>query len=288
MDLNRLSPYVRVAMYSTLKPHNHIRQRVIYDYELIYCSGGASDIRIDGVTYRVKEGDAVLLRPGVPHEFIGTDAAFCQPHIHFDVVYDEYSTKRRVSFRDLSDMTAAEREMIQADTLFPDRIPPVFVPRDAEIFRKSFYKVIDIFQLKEANCAVRYKAEMLRLLDVIFRQFNCYGVELRQEESVIAAVKEYIDSNCDRVISLDGLSEQFYINKYTLMRNFAERYGVTVIAYYNEKRLERAKKLLNSEASVSAVSEELGFADIYTFSRFFKNATGYAPSEHRKIAFETK
>ena len=85
-------------------------------------------------------------------------------------------------------------------------------------------------------------------------------------------------------MTLDGLSEQFFLNKYTLMRKFTEKYGVTVIAYYNKRRAEAAKQLLAStRLSVSEVSEALGFADIYTFSRFFKNATGASPTSFRKL-----
>ena len=34
--------------------------------------------------------------------------------------------------------------------------------------------------------------------------------------------------------------------------------------------------------TVSEISEKLSFADIYTFSRFFKSATNLSPSEYRK------
>ena len=283
MDLNILSPYIRVAMHSTLGEHHHLKQRVIYDYELICISGGEGDIRIGGTVYRVKDGDAVLIRPGVEHEFIGVGVPLYQPHIHFDPVYDEYSQRRRVSFRDISAMSEDERRMIQADILFPDQIPCVFTPMDIGAFRNRFFKIIEIFRAKEKNYAVRYMAEMLRLLDMIFRQFNCYGEEQSKGYSIIAAVKEYIDNNSDKVITLDGLSAQFYMNKYTLMRNFADRYGTTVIAYYNSKRVESAKELLlNTDLSISSISEEMGFTDIYTFSRFFKNATGISPTKFRK------
>ena len=44
MDLNRLSPYIRVAMYSTMGPRHHLGRRTIFDYEIICVKGGGSDI----------------------------------------------------------------------------------------------------------------------------------------------------------------------------------------------------------------------------------------------------
>ena len=117
MDLNILSPYIRVAMHSTLSAHHHLTRRVIYDYELICVSGGEGSIKLEDTVYPVKDGDVVLIRPGVPHEFIGADVPLYQPHIHFDPVYDEYSQRRRVSFRDITAMSEEERMMIQEDIL---------------------------------------------------------------------------------------------------------------------------------------------------------------------------
>ena len=99
----------------------------------------------------------------------------------------------------------------------------------------------------------------------------------------MSVIRSYIAENCTQIISLDSLAEQFSINKYTLMRNFQKCYGTTVINFYNAKRIEYAKELLEEgELTISEISEKLSFADIYTFSRFFKNATDISPSDYRK------
>lgn len=283
MDIYRFSPCIHHAMYSTLSPFGKICTRVIYDYELIFVLDGSCNITVNGTTYTVKKNDAVFLRPGVPHSFYGTGESFVQPHIHFDLQYDEYSRKRRVSFKDEPDMSSEERLLVQEDVL-SSAIPDVFVPCRLDTFQKHFFRAIDIYREKPKNYLIAYKSELLFLLDIIFEQFNCYGEKEEADGlTAISSVKSYIDTNCRQVLTLDGLAQQFYVNKYTLMRNFSKQYGVGVIKYYNEKRTELAKALLaKTNLSVSAVSEELNFTDIYTFSRFFKNNTGLSPMQYRK------
>jgi len=288
MDLYRFSPCIHHAMYSTLSPFGKISRRIIYDYELIYVLEGSYDITVNGKTYTVKKNDAVLLRPGVPHSFSGRGERFVQPHIHFDLQYDENSRKRSVSFKDLPDMSEEERQLVQEDIL-PGVIPDVFVPRKLDVFQKHFFRAIDIYREKPKNYLIAYKSELLYLLDIIFEQFSCYSEKEEADEvNVITSVKSYIDANCRQVLTLDSLAQQFYVNKYTLMRNFGKQYGVGVINYYNSKRAELAKALLlNTNLTVSAVSEELNFTDIYTFSRFFKNNTGLSPLQFRRERSKT-
>ena len=47
MNINGFSPYIRVAMQSTLAPGCSINERVIFDYELIMVTGGKCKITTD-------------------------------------------------------------------------------------------------------------------------------------------------------------------------------------------------------------------------------------------------
>lgn len=269
---------------SVLRRGFHIREREIYDYELIYVSGGMARITIDGVAYICKKNDAVLLRPGVPHEFEcieGND--FDQPHIHFDLIYNKNSEITHVSYKTRQTMTEDELELIQTDIL-PASIPCVFIPYDADKFGRLFFDIITLFQKRTAGYELLMKAKMLELTALILAQFD---IQSKQCEPItldpVTTVKSYIDSNYLQIITLDSLQSQFFINKYTLIRNFKRFYTQSPMTYYRERRFDHAKLLLGTTTrSVLSVSQELNFPDAASFSRFFHGYAGMSPREYRE------
>lgn len=284
MNKNILSPYIRVAMHSTLTNPFKISERVIYDYEIIFVSGGKCKITIDGREHLCKKNDVVFLRPDVPHKFecVG-DVDFVQPHIHFDACYDDKSQERTVCFKNKTDMNEYEKSLFQADILRSEKIPDVFTPYDISGFQKIFFRIIEIFQNKTYNYELLYKSEMLKLLHMLLSQFDKNEKVMTDTISgTIISIKNYIDSNYLSNITLDSLANQFYINKFTMMRRFKSLYSQSIMTYYNDKRITYAKSVLETTTvPVHILAESLCFLDIYSFSRFFKRNVGCSPTDFR-------
>jgi len=279
------SPYIRVAMFSTLVAPYKIDKRVIFDYEIILISDGKCKITIDGIEHLCRKNDVVFLRPGVPHKFECVDNCdFVQPHIHFDFLYSAESETRVVSYKPKEAMSEEEKALIQTDYFGDVGIPDVFVPYDPDEFKRVFFEIIELFQNKEYNYELLYKAKMMELFSYILAQFE--SKKLIKPDTVynpIVAVKDYIDNNYLSVITLENLSKQFYINKYTLIRKFKEFYKQSPMAYYHEKRIEYIKHMLmTTNLSITLLCEKLNFSDIYSFSRFFKKSVGCSPTNYRK------
>lgn len=273
-------------MFSTLVAPFKIGKRVIFDYELILVSGGKCKITINNTEYLCKKNDVVFLRPGIPHKFECVDNCdFVQPHIHFDVVYTGKSEKRVISFKPKELMSDKELSLIANDVFKDLSIPDVFTPCDMSLFQKLFFEIIEIFQRKEYNYEILYKAKMLELINCIMTQFDSSKRSpVHVSFDPVMAVKDYIDSNFLSLITLDFLSNQFYVNKYTLIRKFKAVYNQNLMTYYRQKRLEYIKAALNTtNLSITALAEKLNFSDIYSFSRFFKTNVGCSPTEFKKI-----
>lgn len=285
MDKNSFSPYIRVAMFSTLIAPFQISNRIIFDYEIILVTAGKCKITIANKEYLCKKDDVVFLRPNIEHKFECIDNCdFVQPHIHFDIAYDCKSTKRFVSFKPSCKMSAGELALIQDDIFCDLNIPHIFTPYDMAKFKRIFFRIIEIFQAKDNNYELLYKGLMLELLSCILTQFETDSVDTPRElPDSVMMTKNYIDNNFLSVITLDFLSMQFHINKFTLMRNFRKIYRESIINYYRKKRIEYIKTALKSTSiSITELSYKMNFTDIYSFSRFFKSSTGFSPSEYRK------
>ena len=282
VNRNILSPYVRVAMYSTLRKNFIINERVIFDFELIYVSGGECEISFDGVPYLCKKGDAVLIPPGVSHRFTVGDCEFVQPHIHFDAIYGENSERTPISFKPLAKMSADEIGLIQKNIFEDIGIPYVFTPYDPTRFGSVFFEAVDAYLGKKIGYELVCKIKLLELISMLLYQFDRERSAVG-DTSPIVAVKNYIDNNYLQTISLDMLEKQFYINKFTLMRNFKKTYRINIIEYYRARRAEFAKRSLKTTATpIGTIGEQLNFTDIYSFSRFFKMQTGMSPREYRE------
>jgi len=97
-------------------------------------------------------------------------------------------------------------------------------------------------------------------------------------------VKQYLDEHYTEKITLDQLSNRFFINKYYLTKIFHETYGMTIVNYLNQKRITQAKHMLRfTDMSMEEIADKIGMTDANYFSRTFKKIEGVRPSEFRKM-----
>ena len=284
MNNNLLSPYIRVARLSILPKRYHLAKRVIYDYELIYVQNGSAKLIIDDMEFILRKNEVIFLRPGISHVLTyHGDQEFDQPHIHFDLIYNKNSERTPICFQDKSSMTDEQLSLIQEDILDAN-IPFVFTPYDSKAFGDLFFDIITLYVNRPVRYELTAKIKMLELLSLIFEQFDVKGTT-GEDSSVndpAVMVKNYIDNNYLHLITLKTLENQFFVNKYTLIRNFNRLYKKSPVAYYHELRLEHAKEMLTETGlSISRIAEKMNFPDSYSFNRFFRSHMGLPPSEYR-------
>jgi len=284
LDRNLIAPYVRLATHSVILPPWIIGERVIFDYEIIFVKDGSCRLRCGDTEYLCRKNDVVFLRPGVRHTLIISDEPFHQPHIHFDVVYDADRSKRTpISFKAPEDMTPEERSLIREDVLADCPIPCIFTPRDPDAFQTLFFSVVNAHG--DERRVLSQRGELMLLLNLILDQFDGgHPQPDRDGDMLMGVVRDYIDAHYMHPLSLDFLAEVFGLNKFTMMRRFKAAFHTNIMRYYNEKRLEAAKSMLSdTNLSVKAIGEALGFSDAYSFSRFFKTHTGVSPIGMRDV-----
>lgn len=99
----------------------------------------------------------------------------------------------------------------------------------------------------------------------------------------ISKIKNFIDENYLKEITLDLLSNKFFINKYYLTRLFKTTYGTTINKYILNKKITKAKELLRfSDFNIVDISVQCNINDSNYFSRVFKQVEGITPKEYKR------
>ena len=98
-----------------------------------------------------------------------------------------------------------------------------------------------------------------------------------------STILKYIEDNIDKKISVEDIAGEVYLHPNYFIRYFKKSFGMSPARYINKRKMELSCRMLGeSEMSVSEVAEELGYGDIYHFSKIFKNYTGFSPRYYKK------
>ena len=98
----------------------------------------------------------------------------------------------------------------------------------------------------------------------------------------------FIDSHCGEITSIEELAAQFKMSVSYMCRLFRDQLSTSPYKYLTEKRLEHAKDLLCSGASVIDAALDSGFYGSSVFIQRFKKKYGVTPNEYKKLYFSAK
>ena len=100
---------------------------------------------------------------------------------------------------------------------------------------------------------------------------------------LVLKILDYIHANYAQDITLEGLAENFFVSKATLIYNFKKYTGRSPIDFLLSVRLERAKKMLvSTKKSVNEIAELCGFSSANYFGLIFKKKERLSPANYRK------
>jgi AraC-like DNA-binding protein len=95
--------------------------------------------------------------------------------------------------------------------------------------------------------------------------------------------KDFIDSCYMTDLSLEKIAEIAHLNTAYFLRSFKYFFKVTPYQYIIHRRLDEAKKLLeDSDATVTEVCFSVGYYDLTSFIKLFRNKFGLSPEKYQK------
>lgn len=105
--------------------------------------------------------------------------------------------------------------------------------------------------------------------------FLKYSVHVQQAISII-------DSDLTADLSLKSVSSSLGMNESYISTLFRKETGKTFTDFVNARRIEQAKKLLNSTSlQIQTIAQHCGILDVNYFTKLFRKYTGFSPSAFR-------
>jgi AraC family transcriptional regulator len=119
---------------------------------------------------------------------------------------------------------------------------------------------------------------LLRQYCVTKPKLSSYGDKL--SKSKLQQVTEYIHEHLEQDLKLIELAAIAQISPYHFLRLFRNSLGTTPHQYILQRRIEKAKYLLqHSQLSIAEIASIVGFCDQSHFTRYFKRITGATPKQ---------
>lgn len=153
--------------------------------------------------------------------------------------------------------------------LFPDICAQVCLIQQRLMINKYYQPSTEIYQL---------------LYTIMQNSEADYPLQMSENHAVnFLLVEAYINAHMSRKIVNSELADICGLSLQHFMKQFRAHYGIPPQEYIMRKRIRTAKyTLLNTDLSIDAISETLGFCNTSHFIRRFSEATGMSPAKFRK------
>ena len=252
-----------VGTLSAIKPHSSHREN-LSSFLFFIVQSGSGRIEYQGEEYSVKKSDVILIDCRNSYTHCSSDDLWTLKWIHFNgpnmkSIYEKFSERGG---------------------------RPVFNTRNPETYCKL---VDDIYSIADSSDYIRDMRIFEKLANLVtllmsYTRYEQKYERLNNTKQNLQSVKDYIDENFDKKITLALLEKQFFINKFYLTKKFKEQFGTTINEYIIYLRITKAKKLLRfSDYTIEKISLICGISDANYFARLFKKVEGITPGEYRKL-----
>lgn len=247
-----------------------------HDFDkIVYFLDGKADYMIEGKQYTLQPYDFVLVNRNEIHKPI---VDFSLPYERI-ILYIEHEFLEKYKGTDY-DLTGCFVKSLEAG---------VHVVRFPAPANNQLYEILVRMEEndKKKVYARELYGELLFLEFMILLNSACceyemaYNSNVKYNKKVIDMIW-FINRNLAEDLSIEVLSERFYISKYHMMRQFKEETGYSLHQYITEKRILAAKAMLLDGVPAATAAMECGFNDYSTFARAFKKTLGVIPTSFLK------
>lgn len=250
-------------------------------WELLYVDKGVAEIWGGNKRYTLQQGEVVFHKPLEYHNIaangqIAPNIAIISFSSHSPVM--SAFNEKIIKLDDkcshtLSKIISLSDKLLDINIYLPDYTPLTFKrevkPYEMQLLKELIEQfLLSLLSIRE-NSPIRNR--------IIRSNYDKY------EKSILRRIQEVLIDNIYGHVTLEQLSRIVNMSPAHLCTIFKENTGMSIIAYFNQMKIQEAKRLMREEPyTVTQVAQMLGFSTIHYFSRVFKDIANMSPSEYLK------
>ena len=199
-----------------------------------------------------------------------------------DIVYLPKSSKYVVDFNLKNGVV--EDYLINFDVMegkeFTDlHMPTVVLNDNTGALLDYFKEVVDAYNEKDKPFLINSKFYLAFNSLQTAIQYKSSNADRLKFEKAASKLAENFE------LSIEDIAKELYISRSAFQKKYIEYFGMSPVEYRTKKRLEKAKRLLETtDMPIKDISDLLGFYDIAYFYKVFKKAFAITPKEYRETS----
>lgn len=248
----------------------HLHHHVVYEF--LFLLYGECVIQIEKDLYRITSGTFIMIPKGCQHK-----TTYLSANYHERII---------LYFSDAEmDWILNELSIETVDQVFEDKvikIPEKRISYIGKLLEQIIYELHGVDEMSSSFARAYYNELFLFIMRC--KKYSHNVIEkVNVANRIIQNVIDYICDNYQNDLTLGSVSKEFGMSESSLSKKFKSFTGFRFKEYISIVRIKAAENLLiNTNKSITEISDLCGFNDSNFFGDSFKKINGISPNNFRK------